>query len=118
MCVPIYVREWTLAQRTYDDFGRHMAHETSAPMDIGQVRDVKGKGKQGNGKQGKGKEKGKRKKDNCEAKGHAKTDDPYFSGACGYCCKWGHKKAPCRYPKGDQGDSREARESRHVIHVT
>ena len=23
-----YVREWTLAQRTYDDLGRHMAHDT------------------------------------------------------------------------------------------
>ena len=30
-----YVREWTLAQRRYDD----LAHDTSAPMDIGHVKD-------------------------------------------------------------------------------
>ena len=23
-----HVREWTLAQRTFDDLGRHMAHDT------------------------------------------------------------------------------------------
>ena len=39
-----YVREWTLAQQTYDDFGHNMAHDTSAPMDIGQVKGVDRKG--------------------------------------------------------------------------
>ena len=31
-----YVREWTLAQRTYDDLGRHTTPDTSAPRDIGK----------------------------------------------------------------------------------
>ena len=78
-----HVREWTLAQRTSDDFGRHMAHDTSAPMDTKQVKGVKGKGKKGT--KGKGKEKGKSKKDNGEAKGHAQTDDSYFAGECACC---------------------------------
>ena len=63
--LPAYVREWTLARRTYDDLGRHTAPDTSAPMDIGQVKGMKGKKKE------KGKEKGKSKKDNSEAKGSA-----------------------------------------------
>ena len=46
-----YVREWTLVQRTYDD----LDPDTSAPMDIRQVKGVKGKGKNGKGKKGKGK---------------------------------------------------------------
>ena len=50
-----YVREWTLAQRTYDDLGRHTTPDTSAPVDIGQVKCTKGKCKKG--KKGKGKEK-------------------------------------------------------------
>ena len=37
-----YVREWTLAQRTYDDLGRHTTPSTSAPMDIGQVKGTRG----------------------------------------------------------------------------
>ena len=57
----VYVREWMLAQRTYDDHGRHTTPDTSVPMDIGQVKGTKGKGKKG--KKGKGKEKGKGKRD-------------------------------------------------------
>ena len=49
-----YVREWTLAPRTYDDLGRHMAHDTSAPMDIGQVKGFKCKG----GRERQGQERG------------------------------------------------------------
>ena len=37
-----YMREWTLAQRTYDDHGRHTTPDTSAPMDIGQVKGDQG----------------------------------------------------------------------------
>ena len=44
------VREWTLAQRTYDDLGRHTTPDTSAPMDIRQVKGTRGKGKKGKGK--------------------------------------------------------------------
>ena len=61
-----YVREWTLAQRTCGDHGRHTTPDTSAPMDIGQVKGTKGKGKKG--KKGKGRRKGKGKRDNGEAK--------------------------------------------------
>ena len=43
------VRGWTLAQRTYDDLGRHATPDTSSPMDIGQATGTKGKGKKGNG---------------------------------------------------------------------
>ena len=42
-----YVREWTLAQGTCGDHGRHTTPDTSAPMDIGQVKGTKGKGKKG-----------------------------------------------------------------------
>ena len=47
------MREWTSAQRAYDDLGRHTTSDTSAPMDIRQVKGTKGKGKKG--KRGKGK---------------------------------------------------------------
>ena len=33
-----YVREWTLAQRTHGDLGLHTTPDTSAPMDVGQVK--------------------------------------------------------------------------------
>ena len=42
-----YVREWPPAQRTFDYLGRHMARDTSAPMDIVQAKGVKGKGETG-----------------------------------------------------------------------
>ena len=48
-----YVRGCTLAPGTYDDLGRYMARDTSAPMDIVQVRDVKEKGEKGKGKKDK-----------------------------------------------------------------
>ena len=37
-----YVRERTLAQRTYDDHGRYTTPDTSAPMDIRQVNGTTG----------------------------------------------------------------------------
>ena len=70
------VREWTLAQRTNDDLGPHATPDTSAPMDIGQVKDTEGKGKKG--KKGKGKEKGNGMRDSGEAK---ERDDSFF------CCR-------------------------------
>ena len=42
-----YVRGWTLAQRTYNNLGRHATPHTSAPMDIGQAKGTKRKGKKG-----------------------------------------------------------------------
>ena len=68
-----YFREWTLAQRTYDDFGRQRNLDTSAPMENGQVKGTKGKGKKG--KKGKGKENDKGKNDKRELKGNTGTDD-------------------------------------------
>ena len=85
-----YVREWTLAQRTCGDHGRHTTPDTSAPMDIGQVKGTKGKGKKG--KKGKGKEKGKGKRDN----GEAKERRSLFCWRVLVCRKWGLKKAQCR----------------------
>ena len=38
-----------------------------------------------------------------ESKGNTWTDDSYFVWECGYCGKWGHKKAQCRKLKKDQG---------------
>ena len=38
-----HVREWTVAQRSYDDLRRHMAPDTSSTMYIGQVKGTKGK---------------------------------------------------------------------------
>ena len=52
--------DWRRVPTTHDDLGRHMAPDTSGPMDIGQVKGTKGKGKKS--KKGKGKEKGKGKK--------------------------------------------------------
>ena len=82
-----YVREWTLAQRTYDDLGRHTALDVSADGHWASQRD-----------EGKGQERGKArgKKGNGEAKCNAWTDDSYFAGECGYCGKWGHKNAQFR----------------------
>ena len=75
------VREWTLAQRSCDDLGQHVAPDTSAPVDIGQVQGTKGKGKKD--KKGKGKEKGKGEKDNGQAKGHAWTNDSVLLASVG-----------------------------------
>ena len=61
-----YVREWTLAQRSYDDSGQHMALDSSAPMGIGQDEE-KGTKRKG--------EKGKGKKGNGDVKEKACTDD-------------------------------------------
>ena len=45
------VREWTLAQRCFDDGGQHMALDSSAPMDIGQVQGAKERGKKWKGEE-------------------------------------------------------------------
>ena len=68
--------------------------DTSAPMDIGQVKGTKGKGKKERERQGE-----RQEQDNGETKGNAWTDDSYLAGKCGYCGKWRHKKAQCRKQK-------------------
>ena len=88
-----YVREWTLAQRTCDDLGRHMAHDTLAPMDIGQVEAAKGRCNKG--KNGEGKEKGKSKKGNGEAKdmrGHMILTVLAIVGTVANAQSWKQKK--------------------------
>ena len=45
----VHVLEWTLAQRCFDNGGQHMALDSSAPMDIGQVQGAKEKGKKWKG---------------------------------------------------------------------
>ena len=90
-------RDWTLAQRSYDDLGRHMAHDTPAPMDIGQVKGAKGKGK--NGQKAKARRKAKARKTTVKRKGNAQTNDSSFPGECGYCGKWRHRSAGTRRTK-------------------
>ena len=101
-----YLREWCLTQRSYDHEGGRAVSNTAstatAGMDIGQV---KGKGKE-KGKKGKGKykgKKGKHDKGGKGGKGHEQTE--YFAGECGYCGKWGHKRAQCKKRARDLGTS-------------
>ena len=76
-----HVRNWTLSQRTYDGLGRHMAHDTSAPMEIGR-----GRGKKSGGKTGKGKvRKTNKRKTTVKRKEIAQLDAAYFADECRYC---------------------------------
>ena len=87
-----YLREWCLSQRGYDDLGM----KTGSPMDVGQV---KGKGKKGKGDKDKGKgkgDKGKTKKGGGKHDATKPAADQYFAGECGYCGRWGHKRADCK----------------------
>ena len=73
-------------------------------MEVDQTRAVSGfsSGKdgkcksigKGKSKDGKGKGKGKKGEKSKDQKPHAKTEQ--FQGYCGYCEKWGHKRADCR----------------------
>ena len=96
------VRECALAQRTYAGLGRHMAHDTSAPMDIGHIGQVKVV-KSERVKKGKGKGENKDKKESGDAKGSAPTDDSHIAGECGYCGKWSTRRPSARKQKTDQG---------------
>ena len=58
---------------------------------LGHVKGVKGTGEKGKCKRSKDKGKDRDKKENCEAKGSAATDDSYSAGECGHCGKWRHK---------------------------
>ena len=73
-------------------------------MDVDQTRvvsgfssgkDGKGKSKgKGKGKDGKGRDKGKKGDKGKDQKPISKPEQ--FQGYCGYCDKWGHKRADCR----------------------
>ncbi|CAK0847992.1 unnamed protein product, partial [Prorocentrum cordatum] len=84
------------------------------PMQVGAFRaglpsgKASGKGKthksdKSGGKSGKF-QKGKDSKTKSRARDggkHGKSQTEYFDGECGYCCKWGHKRADCRKKKAD-----------------
>ena len=85
--------------RTFD---KAVMHDSGgvAPMQVDAVFGGK-KGKKGDPK-GKGKEKGKYDKGKSKGKTKSKptpsgsTNATPFEGECGYCGKWGHKRAECR----------------------
>ncbi|CAK0870594.1 unnamed protein product [Prorocentrum cordatum] len=55
------------------------------------------------GKNVKGCKDSKTKSKNRDGKqGHGKGQSDYFDGECGYCGKWGHKRADCRKKKADE----------------
>ena len=74
------------------------------PKEVNQTRAVSGfsSGKDGKGKStgkgkskdGKDKDKGKKGERSKDQKPMVKTEQ--FQGCCGYCEKWGHKRADCR----------------------
>ena len=81
-------------------------------MDVGQIKgDKSGKGKKGKGKDGKSngkhvKGKVKSEKGSGNEKGTGNVQAPaQFQGYCGFCEKWGHKRADCRKRQREQGTS-------------
>ena len=79
-------------------------------MDVGQIKgDKSGKGKKGKGKDGKsngkhveGKVKSEKRSGNEKASGNVQAP-AQFHGYCGFCEKWGHKRADCRKRQREQG---------------
>ena len=67
-----YVREWTLAQRTCDDRGP----DTSAPMDIGQVKGTKGRARRA--RKGKARRKARARKTTVSRKETRRQTIPFF----------------------------------------
>ena len=81
-------------------------------MDVGQIKgDKSGKGKKGKGKDGKSngkhvKGKAKSEKGSGIEKSSGNAQAPaQFQGFCGFCEKWGHKRADCRKRQREQGSS-------------
>eukprot|EP00975_Prorocentrum_lima_P028681 6026718-Prorocentrum_lima.AAC.1 len=70
----------------------------------------KGKGsKTDNNKPKGGKDKGKAKTDKGKSGGN---NADYIDGECGYCKKWGHKRADCRKRKADEASSNQPQHQR------
>ena len=93
-----HIKKYCVVSRTYADTG--ILDTSSMPMYIGQLKG-KGKHKGDKGKQGKGKSKDKSSKGSDGKKGKKDGKAPWketthFQGDCGYCGKWGHKRADCR----------------------
>ena len=127
-----FVRSFCKAKQVYNRSGVKVRDDGGVrPMEIGGIEwNSKGKWHDSKGKKGKGKwshgkdgHKGKKGKGKWDVKGkhgkhnqkgfgkgkkdsqhHGKGsgDDEYFNGECGYCGKWGHKRAQCRKLKADK----------------
>ncbi len=86
----------------------------SAPMDVSAV--LYGRGKKGRGKNGREKE--GNTKDDKSGKGRLATEK--FDGECGYCGKWGHRRADGRkktYDEKDNGKGASAGQVQSRIHI-
>ena len=95
-----HIKEWCVVSRTYQDDGILDTSSGPSPMDVSQM---KGKGKPNKGFKGKPWDKGKSKDKSSKGDGKksgkkdGKSSLPeQFQGDCGYCGKWGHKRADCR----------------------
>ena len=102
-----WLREYAETLGTMEPLGLlQFNHSRSGPvpMEVDQTRavssfssgkDGKGKSKgKGKTKDGKGTGKGKKGEKSKDQKPQAKTEQ--FQGYCGYCERWGHKRADCR----------------------
>ena len=102
-----WIKDYCVSSRIYGESG---IAAKPVPINVGQIKgDKSGKGKKGKGKDGKlnGKHvKGKVKseKGSSNEKGGGNEHAPaQFQGYCGYCEKWGHKRADCRKRQREQG---------------
>ena len=102
-----WIKDYCVSSRIYGESG---IAGGPVPMDVGQIKvDKSGKGKTGKGKDGNsnGKHvKGKVKSENGSGnvKGGGNVQAPaQFQGYCGYCEKWGHKRADFRKRQREQG---------------
>ena len=87
--------------KNYDGVARHMANDTSAPVDIEQAKGVKGKSKKRKSEKGEGKEKDKDKQENGEAKGSEMTLTLLASVGT-VCQEVETQNAQCRKSRRDQ----------------
>ena len=104
-----WIKDYCVSSRIYDDSG---IAGGPVPMDVGQIKgDKSGKGKKGKGKDGKsngkhvkGKVKSEKGSGNEKSGGNVQAP-AQFQGYCGFCEKWGHKRADCRKRQREQGPS-------------
>ena len=103
-----WLREYAKTLRRYDGTSGSSGVQPQStglvPMEVDQTRAVSGFSSRTDGrgkskgkcksKDGKGKGKGKKGDKGKDQKPQAKTEQ--FQGYCGYCEKWGHKRAECR----------------------
>ena len=105
-----WVKDYCASTRIYGESG---IAGGAVPTDVGQIQGEKsGKGKKGKGKDGKSsgkqhvKGKVKSEKGSGNVKGASNVQvTTQFQGYCGFCEKWGHKRADCRKRQREQGPS-------------